>query len=186
MRTVSSRGCLLSYSRRGEPGDNAVNEAFFTRLKVEWADVFYEARTFGELQRLVGRAIAYYNEERYHSSLGYRTPLAFMNDFLTSHQQRVQAVSLMGLITPLHFFRSMKSSLVIQNAQLLLVQVAEEGIAIVHAADALGNLFQSYVALDKGGGDRHPLQAPQRMAPFLQTYFTTKPSGYFHGSTVAS
>src|SRR5208337_3420464 len=51
----------------------------------------------------------------------------------------------------------MKSSLVIQNAQLLLVQVAEEGIAIVHAPDALGNLFQSYVALDKGGGDHHPL-----------------------------
>jgi len=56
-------------------------------------DVFYEARTFGELQRLVGRAIAYYNKERYHSSLGYRTPLAFVNDFLTSHQQPVQAVS---------------------------------------------------------------------------------------------
>ena len=93
VRTVSSRGCLLSFSRRGEPGDNAVNEAFFSRLKVEWADVFYEARTFGELERLVGNAIAYYNEGRYHSSLGYRTPLAFVNDFLTSHQQPVQAVS---------------------------------------------------------------------------------------------
>lgn len=93
VRTVSSRGCLLSFSRRGEPGDNAVNEAFFSRLKVEWADVFYEARTFEELERLVGNAIAYYNKGRYHSSLGYRTPLAFMNDFLTSHQQPVQAVS---------------------------------------------------------------------------------------------
>ena len=92
-RTVSSRGCLLSYSRRGAPGDNAVNEAFFSRLKVEWADVFHEARTFEELQRLVDRAIVYYNEERYHSSLGYRTPLAFMNDFLTSHQKPIQSVS---------------------------------------------------------------------------------------------
>jgi putative transposase len=93
VRTVSSRGCLLSFSRRGEPGDNAVNEAFFSRLKVEWADVFYEAQTFEDLDLLVGRAIAYYNKERYHSSLGYRTPLAFVNDFLTSHQQPVQAVS---------------------------------------------------------------------------------------------
>jgi putative transposase len=93
VRTVSSCGCLLSYSRRGEPGDNAVNEAFFSRLKVEWADVFYEARKLEELQRLVGRAIVYYNEGRYHSSLGYRTPLAFVNDFLTSRQHPVQAVS---------------------------------------------------------------------------------------------
>jgi transposase InsO family protein len=73
--------------------DNAVNEAFFPRLKVEWADVFHEARTFGELQRSVGAAIAYCNKERYHSSLGYRTPLAFVNDFLTSHQHPVQSVS---------------------------------------------------------------------------------------------
>jgi putative transposase len=93
VRTVSSRGCLLSFSWRGEPGDNAVNEAFFSRLKVEWADVFYEAQTYEELERLVGNAIAYYNEGRYHSSFGYRTPLAFLNDFLTSHQQPVQAVS---------------------------------------------------------------------------------------------
>ena len=93
VRTVSSRGCLLSFSRRGEPGDNAVNESFFSRLKAEWAGVFYEAQTFADLHRLVGRAIAYYNKERYHSSLGYRTPLAFVNDFLTSHQQPVQAVS---------------------------------------------------------------------------------------------
>jgi putative transposase len=84
---------LLSYSRRGEPGDNAVNEAFFSRLKAEWADAFYEARTFGELQRLVDLAIVYYNEGRYHSSLGYRTPLAFVNSFLASHQQPVQAAS---------------------------------------------------------------------------------------------
>ena len=93
VRAVSSLGFSLSYSRRGEPGDNAVNEAFFSRLKVEWADAFYEARTFEELQRMVDRAIVYYNEGRYHSSLGYRTPLAFVKDFLTSHQQPIQAVS---------------------------------------------------------------------------------------------
>jgi flavodoxin len=99
VRTVSSRRCLLGYSRRGEPGENAVNESFFSRLRVESADVFYEARSSEELQELVDRAIAYYNDERSHSSLGYRTPLALVNDFFTSQQEPVQAVSWVGLIT---------------------------------------------------------------------------------------
>jgi transposase InsO family protein len=92
-RTVSSRGCFLSYWRRGEPGDNALRKSFFSRLKVEWEDVFIYARSLEELQELVDRAIAYYNDERYHSSLEYRTPLAFVNDFLTSHKKPVQAIS---------------------------------------------------------------------------------------------
>jgi putative transposase len=93
VRAVAAAGCFLSYSRKGEPGDNAVNESFFSRLKVEWADDFFEARTFEELQGLVQSAIAYYNKDRYHSSLGYRTPLAFLKGYLTSHAQPTQAVS---------------------------------------------------------------------------------------------
>ena len=84
---------MLSYSRRGEPGDNAVNGSFFSRLKVGWPHVFYEARSLEELQELADRAIAYYNEELYYPSLGYRTPLAFVNDLLTSQQKPAQAVS---------------------------------------------------------------------------------------------
>jgi Integrase core domain len=78
--------CICRFSYR-------LNESFFSRLKVEWADEFYEARTFEELKEMVQRAIAYYNEDRYHSSLGYRTPLAFLKGFLTSHPQPTQAVS---------------------------------------------------------------------------------------------
>ena len=52
------------------PGDNAVNESFFSRLKEKWEDIFYEARTFEELERFISRAIRYYNIKRYHSSLG--------------------------------------------------------------------------------------------------------------------
>lgn len=83
---------LLSYSRRGEPGDNAINEAFFSRLKIEQADIIDEAQIFEEIQRFVHRAIAYYNLRRSHSSIGDRTPLVFVNDFLTSHPQPIQAV----------------------------------------------------------------------------------------------
>lgn len=70
----------LSYSRRGEPGDNAVNEAFFSRLKEEWRDVFIEARSFDELQKMVRKAIDYYNNERYHSAIGLKAPLAFTKE----------------------------------------------------------------------------------------------------------
>ena len=55
--TVRRQGCLLSYSRRGQPGDNAVNEAFFSRLKVEWASLFYEARTLEQLRAMVQEAM---------------------------------------------------------------------------------------------------------------------------------
>ena len=71
----------LSYSRKGEPGDNAVNEAFFSRLKSEWADVFADAKDFNELHQMIDKAIEYYNTKRYHSSLDYHTPLEFFNKF---------------------------------------------------------------------------------------------------------
>jgi len=93
VRCVANQGCLLSYSRRGEPGDNAVNEAFFSRFKVEWAAALSEAGDFEELRQMVEGVIAYYNEKRHHSSLGYRTPLAFTKDLLTSHPKPIQVVS---------------------------------------------------------------------------------------------
>lgn len=70
-------GAFLSFSKKGEPGDNAVNEAFFSRLKEEWRDVFYEAKTFEELEALIKKAITYYNERRYHTSIDMQTPLEF-------------------------------------------------------------------------------------------------------------
>lgn len=85
----------LSYSRKGEPGDNAVNEAFFSRFKAEWADYFSEAKDFEELRKMVDNAIEYYNTKRYHSSLGYLTPLAFYNTFSSGNltQKNLTAVS---------------------------------------------------------------------------------------------
>ena len=84
LRSVVNQGGILSYSRKGEPGDNAVNESFFSRLKEEWRDVFYEARSFEELKRLISKAIRYYNTRRYHSSLGYMTPYEFLKREITS------------------------------------------------------------------------------------------------------
>ena len=70
----------ISYSRKGEPGDNAVNESFFSRLKDEWKDVFSEQKEFSEVKREIKKVIEYYNKKRYHTSIGYKTPLAYILD----------------------------------------------------------------------------------------------------------
>jgi len=64
------------------PGDNAVNESFFSRLKDEWGNVFKDAKDFDELQRLLKQAIEYYNNKRYHSSLGNESPMSYTKRFL--------------------------------------------------------------------------------------------------------
>jgi transposase InsO family protein len=75
--TVLKSNCRLSHSRRGEPGDNAVNESFFSRFKEEKRDEFYEARSFEELEKMVRKAIDCYNQDRYHSSIGLQAPIDF-------------------------------------------------------------------------------------------------------------
>lgn len=78
--TVLGSSAFLSFSKKGEPGDNAVNEAFFSRLKQEWRDLFFEAETFEQLEKLIKKAIDYYNERRYHTTIDLRTPLAFTKE----------------------------------------------------------------------------------------------------------
>lgn len=74
---VLSTNASLSYSKKAEPGDNAVNEAFFSRLKEEWREIFAETKSFEELEQLVKNTIEYYNERRYHTSINNLTPLEF-------------------------------------------------------------------------------------------------------------
>jgi hypothetical protein len=47
----------VNYSRPATPGDNPVNEAFFSRLKAEWGEVLAEAKTFEVLYQLLSQAI---------------------------------------------------------------------------------------------------------------------------------
>ena len=79
--TVLESGAYVSYSRPATPGDNPVNESFFSRLKAEWGELFIEAETFEALEQLVSRAIAYYNTERYHTSIGCQTPARFTQHY---------------------------------------------------------------------------------------------------------
>lgn len=71
---------IRSMSRRGNCWDNAVVESFFKTLKRE----LYELRdnvSFEELKLLLFKYIdGYYNTQRRHSSLGYKTPLELRQD----------------------------------------------------------------------------------------------------------
>ncbi len=65
-----------SLSHKGTPYDNAVAEANFKSLKFEFV---YQNRfnTLEELERELGGHIWWYNNERLHSSLGYKTPFEY-------------------------------------------------------------------------------------------------------------
>jgi transposase InsO family protein len=71
---LSDFGAVASMSRRGNCWDNAVAESFFSTLKAElveryrWKDRDHLHRHLFEYLEI------YYNRERLHSSLGYRTP----------------------------------------------------------------------------------------------------------------
>ena len=66
---------MQSASVRG-PGDNAHMESFFHSLKAELTRgvVFTEDR---QLRAALHQYLRYYNTTRLHSSLAYRSPLAF-------------------------------------------------------------------------------------------------------------
>ena len=74
---LQSQGIVLSMSQKGDPYDNALMESFFGTLKAECV----ERHTFQTIEQARACIFEYlevfYNRQRLHSSLGYRSPLAF-------------------------------------------------------------------------------------------------------------
>jgi putative transposase len=74
---LARHGIVISMSRRGNCWDNAVAESFFATLKVElvqgaaWPTRDHARRAIAEYIEL------FYNPQRRHSALGYRSPIAF-------------------------------------------------------------------------------------------------------------
>ncbi|MBQ2638272.1 IS3 family transposase [Candidatus Saccharibacteria bacterium] len=67
---------VQSFSRPGTPADNPIAESFFSILKREE----YRRHTYRstpELKRAIEKYIDWYNNERVHSALGYRSPVEF-------------------------------------------------------------------------------------------------------------
>jgi transposase InsO family protein len=74
-------GMEQSMSRKGNCWDNSPTERFFRSLKYE--QLHYEKlRTVDEAKLSVIDYLAFYNGKRIHSTLGYKSPLAFERDFL--------------------------------------------------------------------------------------------------------
>ncbi|MBK8023933.1 MAG: IS3 family transposase, partial [Chloroflexi bacterium] len=66
----------VSMSRTGEPYDNALVESFFATLKTECATHRFASREQARAT-LFDYIEVWYNRQRLHSSLGYRSPAAF-------------------------------------------------------------------------------------------------------------
>ena len=76
---LAQAGCTVSMSRRGDCWDNAVAESFFATLTKELlSHIDFATRT--EARRAIVEFIeVWYNRQRLHSALGYRSPAAYEN-----------------------------------------------------------------------------------------------------------
>lgn len=81
-------GMTCSMSRKGNCWDNAPTESFFNSLKNE--------RVYGTRYATRAQAVAdlfdyievFYNRSRRHSTLGYRSPVQVLQDWITSQHER--------------------------------------------------------------------------------------------------
>jgi putative transposase len=70
-------GIVLSMSGKGDPYDNALMESFFATLKAECVDR-HAFQTIDQARACIFEYLTvFYNRQRLHSSLGYRSPMAF-------------------------------------------------------------------------------------------------------------
>jgi putative transposase len=67
----------LSYALGGAK-DNPQMESFNSRFKSEGHSLFLDAQSLTELTEVVDQRMQYHNVERLHSSIGYRSPLDFI------------------------------------------------------------------------------------------------------------
>lgn len=81
---LRAHGIVSSMSRRGNCYDNAVVESFFSTLKAELGRVFETAGV--AKAELFDYIEVFYNQQRLHSSVGYRSPAEHERDGVMLHQ----------------------------------------------------------------------------------------------------
>lgn len=82
---LAAHGIACSMSRTGNCWDNAITESFFATLKVE-SLTRRPCRTHADARARVLHFIeAWYNPTRLHSSLGYRSPDTYEQDYWRQH-----------------------------------------------------------------------------------------------------
>jgi transposase InsO family protein len=76
---LAAHGARPSMSRRGDCWDNAVVESFFATLKTELAPMHWATRADAH-RDLSAYIDSWYNQQRRHSALGYRSPMQYERD----------------------------------------------------------------------------------------------------------
>ena len=81
---LAKEGVKTRYIDPGKPWQNAFGESFNSRFRDECLnqEVFYG---LADARVITGRWWRYYNTERPHSSLGYKSPHAFKREWLAAH-----------------------------------------------------------------------------------------------------
>jgi transposase InsO family protein len=74
---LKAHGIQVSMSDKGDPYDNAMMESFFSTLRAELTDLERFATRQAARTAVFEFIEVFYNRQRLHSSLGYRSPLAF-------------------------------------------------------------------------------------------------------------
>ena len=81
---LNKHGFIQSMSRKGNCYDNAVSESFFHTLKTEHVyDYRYETRAEAA-QSIFEYIEMFYNRQRRHSAIGYRSPVSFELDAMAA------------------------------------------------------------------------------------------------------
>ena len=89
---LTEYGMICSMSRKGNCWDNAPTESFFNSLKNERVHgTRYETRVAATAD-LFDYIEVFYNRSRRHSTLGYKSPIRFLQDWIkTQHEQKMAA-----------------------------------------------------------------------------------------------
>ena len=77
LAVLKAHGIQVSMSDKGNPYDNAMMESFFSTLRAELTDLERFATRPAARTAVFEFIEVFYNRQRLHSSLGYRSPLTF-------------------------------------------------------------------------------------------------------------
>jgi len=86
-RHAECAGLEMLYVEPGSPWENGFAESFFSRLRDELLNV-EEFMNLAEAKWFANRRLHEHNEERPHSSLGYRTPAMFAASLTSAQAQQ--------------------------------------------------------------------------------------------------
>ena len=82
---------VCSMSRKGNCWDNAPTESFFNSLKNERVHGAHYATREEAIADLFSYIEPFYNRSRRHSTLGFKSPIQFLNDWITIQHERKTA-----------------------------------------------------------------------------------------------